>query len=109
MVRDVKYRNKPPEETLSFWADVRAGEEKWVFPYQEEADVIFNSAMVYELGALRQQAELAISRVPEMSPVYPIAARLQRELQFFDPIPEELLPHGSLLREFIGGSSYRDW
>ena len=109
MVRDVKYRNKPPEETLTSWADVRAGEEKWVFPYQEEADVIFNSAMVYELGALRQQAELAISRVPEMSPVYPIAARLQRELRFFDPIPEELLPHGSLLREFIGGSSYRDW
>ena len=109
MVRDVKYRNKPPEETLTFWADVRAGEEKWVFPYQEEADVIFNSAMVYELGALRQQAELAISRVPEMSPVYPVAARLLRELRFFDPIPEELLPHGSLLREFIGGSSYRDW
>lgn len=107
MVRDVKYRNKPAEETLRSWADVRAGEEKWVFPYQEEADVIFNSAMVYEVGALRQQAELAISRVPETSPVYPIAARLLRELRFFDPIPEALLPHGSLLREFVGGSSYR--
>lgn len=108
MVRDVKYRNKPPEETLSSWAEVRAGEERWVFPYQEEADVIFNSAMVYEIGALRQQAELAMRRVPEKSPVFPLAARLLRELRYFDPIPEDLLPRTSLLREFVGGSAYRE-
>lgn len=108
MVRDVKYRNKPPEETLAGWADVRAGEEKWVFPYQEEADVVFNSALVYEPGALRLQAEEALRRIPESSEVYPIAARLLKELHLFAPIPLRLLPATSLLREFVGGSTYRE-
>ncbi len=106
IVRDSKYRGAPATKSINMWANVRRGEHKWIFPYQENADVIFNSAMLYELSALRVQAEPLLRQVREIDPTYSEAHRLLKFLQFFEPIPCHLMPPTSLLREFLGGSSY---
>ena len=107
MVRDYKYRNYSAIETLKRWESVLEGEEDHIVPYQEEADVIFNSALVYELGALKQQAE---SILREVTPIYPEYSKAQRLLKFFsyiNPVHTWEIPPTSILREFLGGSSFR--
>lgn len=106
MIRDHSYRGYSAVDTLHNWDSVRAGEEKWVFPYQELADDMFNSAMVYELSALRPFAEPLLYQVPQALPEYATAQRLLRFLRLIRPIRSEQLPRASLLREFVGGSVF---
>lgn len=106
MVRDYRYRNYSPMETISRWPSVRAGEEEWIFPYQENADAMFNSAMIYELAALRRYAEPILAQVPNNVPEYSEAYRLLKFLSYFNYIQDKELPPTSLLREFLGGSSF---
>lgn len=106
MVRDARYRGVTPAETIRRWASVRRGEDKWIFPYQENADAMFNSSLLFELGVMRRRAEPLLDRVPHDIPEYAEAARLRRFLQYFEPISEEYIPSTSLLREFLGGSSF---
>jgi uridine kinase len=94
-------------ETISRWPSVRRGEDKWIFPYQETADSMFNSAMLYELAALRRFAEPILSQVKEDAKEYAEAYRLQRFLKYFNPISDNELPGTSLLREFLGGGSFQ--
>ena len=107
IVRDYRYRNYSAIDTISRWASVRAGEEKWIFPYQENADVMFNSAMLYELAALRRYAEPILRQVPKDAVEYAEAYRLLRFLSYFNYINDRELPPTSLLREFMGGSSFK--
>ncbi|MDO5036539.1 MAG: nucleoside kinase [Porphyromonas sp.] len=107
MVRDAQYRGTTASETIQRWTSVRSGEHKWVFPYQEEADVMVNSAMLYELGSLREEAEKVLSKVQEADPSYTEASRLLRLLKMFEPLPYDCVPPTSVLREFLGGSSFR--
>lgn len=106
MVRDAKFRGAPATKSLKMWADVRRGERKWIFPYQENADVIFNSAMLYEIAALKVQAEPLLLQVKESDPYYSEAHRLLKFLEFFESITFQHTPPTSLLREFLGGSSF---
>lgn len=106
MVRDSKFRGAPATKSLKMWADVRRGERKWIFPYQENADMMFNSAMLYEIAALKVQAEPLLLQVKESDPCYSEAHRLLKFLQFFEPITYNHMPPTSLLREFLGGSSF---
>lgn len=106
MVRDMKFRGTSAEETIMRWTDVRRGEEKWIFPYQENADIMFNSGMLYELPALKSQAVEALNEVQETSPAYPTASRLLEFLNLFESLPFESTPLNSLLREFLGGSAF---
>lgn len=106
IVRDGKYRGYSAFDTIRRWPSVRKGEEKWVFPYQENADAMFNSAMMYELAALRPFVEPLLRRVPRNTPEYSEAERLLRFIEQIQPIPTETLPPVSLLREFLGGSSF---
>ena len=106
IVRDYRYRGKSAVETLFQWASVRRGEERWVFPYQENADRVFNSAMVYELAALRRFAEPLLMEVPANVPEYSEAQRLLRFLRMIHYIRIDKLPGTSLIREFLGGSSF---
>lgn len=106
MCRDYTTRGCSAEDTLSRWPSVRRGEEKWIFPFQENADAIFNTAMVYELSALYPKAIKVLSEVPADSPLMPEAHRLLHFLTFFVPIPDKEIPMNSLLREFIGGSVF---
>lgn len=107
IVRDYRYRGYSAEQTISRWDSVRKGEDKWIFPYQENADVMFNSAMIYELAAIRRHAEPILSRVPRTVPEYSEAYRLLKFLGYFSYITDRELPPTSLLREFLGGSSFR--
>ena len=107
MVRDYRYRGRSAVDTLSQWASVRRGEERWVFPYQENADKVFNSAMVYELAALRRFAEPLLMEVPANVPEYSEAQRLLRFLRMIHYIRIDKLPGTSLIREFLGGSAFR--
>ncbi|NLY24522.1 MAG: nucleoside kinase [Bacteroidales bacterium] len=107
MVRDYRYRGYSAEQTISRWNSVRRGEDKWIFPYQENADVMFNSAMIYELAAIRRHAELILMQVPRTAPEYSEAYRLLKFLSYFNYITDRELPPTSLLREFLGGSSFR--
>ena len=107
MVRDARYRGYTAVDTISRWDSVRRGEEKWIFPYQENADVMFNSAMIYELAALRRHAEPVLERVPRTAPEYAEAYRLLKFLRYFNYITDKELPPTSLLREFLGGSSFQ--
>lgn len=107
MVRDARYRGVAPAETIRRWASVRRGEEKWIFPYQENADAMFNSSLLFELGVMRHRAEPLLARVPHDIPEYAEAARLHRFLSYFTPISEEYIPSTSLIREFLGGSSFK--
>jgi uridine kinase len=106
IVRDCRFRNYSARETIARWPSVRAGEDKWIFPYQENADAMFNSAMLYELAALRRQAEVILSEVQPNEPEFAEAYRLKKFLSYFRYIDIDELPGTSLLREFIGGSSF---
>ena len=107
IIRDYKYRGVNAQETIHRWPSVRAGENKWIFPYQENADVIFNTAMLFELAVIKQQAEPLLDLVPENCPEYAEAYRLRTFLDYIQPIPNRALPPTSLLREFLGGSSFK--
>jgi uridine kinase len=106
IVRDYKYRGYSAEQTINRWASVRKGEEKWIFPFQEQADIMFNSALIFELPVLKTFAEPIINQVPQWSPAYAEAHRLLKFLQYLKPIPDANIPTTSLLREFFGGSSF---
>lgn len=107
IIRDYRFRGYSAEDTINRWPSVRRGEDKWIFPYQENADAMFNSAMLYELAALRKYAEPILSRVQESSKANAEAYRLLRFLRYFNYIPTEELPGTSLLREFLGGGSFK--
>ena len=107
LVRDYRYRGYSAEQTISRWESVRRGEDRWIFPYQENADVMFNSAMIYELAAIRRHAEPILMQVPRTAPEYSEAYRLLKFLSYFNYITDRELPPTSLLREFLGGSSFR--
>ena len=106
IVRDHKYRGVSAAETIKRWPSVRAGETKWIFPYQEHADAMFNTAMLFELAIIKTQAEPLLEQVPENSAEYSEAYRLRKFLRYFAPMPFHQLPPTSLLREFLGGSSF---
>ena len=106
IIRDYKYRGVSAAETIRRWPSVRRGEERWIFPYQENADSTFNSSLLFELGVLKERGEAILSRVPRDTPEYAEAYRLRRFLSYFLPISEEYIPSTSLLREFLGGSSF---
>ncbi len=108
IVRDNKYRGHNAEDTLLQWKNIREGEEKYIFPYQEDVDKVINSALIYELGVLKTYAEPLLFSVDETSKVYPEALRLINFLRNFLPIPSEGVPADSVLREFIGGSVFQD-
>ena len=107
MVRDFQYRGASAEKTLMMWNSVRRGEEKYIFPYQESADFMFNSAHIYELAILKQYADPLLFNIPETSPVYNEARRLLKFLNYFLGYGSENVPGNSILREFIGGSVFR--
>lgn len=107
IVRDHTYRGYSAQQTISRWDSVRRGEDKWIFPFQENADVMFNSAMIYELAAIRRHAEPVLMQVPRTVPEYSEAYRLLKFLGYFNYITDRELPPTSLLREFLGGSSFR--
>ncbi len=107
IIRDYKYRGVSARETIHRWPSVRAGEEQWIFPYQENADAMFNSAMLYELAVIKQQAEPLLEQVPENCEEYAEAHRLLKFMRYFHPISYQQLSPTSLLREFLGGSSFK--
>lgn len=107
IVRDYKYRNRSAQETIQQWPSVRRGEERWIFPYQEEADEMVNTALLFELAALREQALPLLEQVPESAPEYSEAYRLRKFLSYLKPISTKGLPPTSLLREFLGGSTFK--
>ena len=107
IIRDHKYRGTSAEETIRRWPSVRRGEEKWIFPYQENADAMFNSSFVFELAVMKDYAESILRGVPSDVPEYAEAYRLRKFLSYFLPISSSLLPSTSLLREFLGGSSFK--
>jgi len=107
IIRDYRYRSYSARDTISRWDSVRAGEEKWIFPYQENADAMFNSALIFEFSVLRSFAEPILRQVPQNCPEYVEAHRLLRFIEYFVPISDPEIPPTSLLREFLGGSSFR--
>ncbi|MDY5322036.1 MAG: nucleoside kinase [Prevotella sp.] len=107
IIRDYKYRGVNAQETIHRWPSVRKGENKWIFPYQENADAMFNSAMLFELAVIKQQAEPLLEQVPENCEEYSEAYRLSKFLRNIKPIPNRDIPPTSLLREFLGGSSFK--
>lgn len=106
IVRDNKYRHTSPQDTIRRWPSVRRGEERWIFPFQENADVTFNSSLLFELGVMKRYALPLLENVPHNIPEYATAYRLRRLLNCFCDIPEAQVPSTSLLREFLGGSSF---
>lgn len=107
IIRDAKYRNVSPADTIRRWPSVRRGEERWIFPFQENADMMFNSSLLFELGVIKDRADELLRRVPHDEPEYAEAWRLRTFLRYFDSIPETYIPSTSLLREFLGGSSFK--
>ena len=107
IVRDYKFRNYTARDTIGRWPSVRRGEEKWIFPYQECADVMFNSALLFELAVLRKHAEPILADVPQFCEEYTEAHRMLKFLKYFIPIHDNEIPPTSLLREFLGGSSFK--
>ena len=106
IIRDNKFRNYNAADTLKMWEKISYGEERYIFPFQDDADMIINSALVYELGVLKTYAEPLLFSVSENDPVYPEALRLINFLRNFLPIPSEEVPDDSVLREFIGNSCF---
>ena len=106
IVRDFKYRGSSAEDTIKRWPSVRAGEQKWIFPFQEEADEMINTALIFEFAALRSQALPLLELVSQKKPEYSEAYRLRKFLDYIKPISTEGLPPTSLLREFLGGSTF---
>ncbi|MBO7409179.1 MAG: nucleoside kinase [Paludibacteraceae bacterium] len=107
IVRDYRYRGYSARDTIARCPSVRRGEEKWIYPYQEYADVMFNSALLFELAVLKRHAEPILEEVPKYCDEYSEAHRLQKFLSYFESIPEREIPPTSFLREFVGGSSFR--
>ncbi len=107
IIRDYNYRGYSAQETISRWPSVRAGEDKWIFPYQENADAMFNSSLLFEFAVLRQYAEPILMGVPRNCPEYSEAYRLLKFIKYFVAIRDNEIPPTSLLREFLGGSSFR--
>ena len=107
IIRDHKYRAVSARETIRRWPSVRAGENKWIFPFQENADAMFNTAMLFELAVIKSQAEPLLEAVPENCPEHAEAYRLLKFLRYIQPIPDTQIPPTSLLREFLGGSSFK--
>lgn len=107
IVRDSKYRHTSALDTIRRWQSVRRGEEKWIFPFSENADATFNSSLIFELGVMKNYAEPVLRDVPRDDVAYAEAYRLLRLLSYFEPIPADQIPTTSLLREFLGGSSFR--
>lgn len=107
IIRDFRFRNYSARETIARWPSVRRGEEKWIFPYQENADVMFNSALLFELAVLKKHAEPMLAEVPKFCEEYTETHRLLKFLKYFVPIHDREIPPTSLLREFLGGSSFR--
>ncbi len=107
LVRDARTRGNSARDTISMWASVRRGEEKNIFPYQEEADVMFNSALLFELSVIKQYAEPLLFSIPHEAPEYQEAKRLLKFLDYFMGVSGEDVPKNSILREFIGGSCFR--
>ena len=107
MVRDYYTRGSDATDTLKRWQSVRRGEDKYIFPYQENADVMFNSALFYEISVLRSKVEPILREVPDTMPEYGEAKRLLKFLDNFIPIAPDEIPPTSILREFIGGSSFK--
>ncbi|MCH5327013.1 MAG: nucleoside kinase [Duncaniella sp.] len=106
IIRDYKYRGASPLSTIRRWPSVRRGEEKWIFPYQENADSMFNSSLLFELSVIRDEAERVLRSVPRGCQEYAQAHRLRRFLSIFPPIEPQFIPPTSLLREFLGGSTF---
>ncbi len=106
IVRDYRYRNYSAKETLQRWKSVTNGEKKYIYPYQEEADVMFNTSIVYELGVLREYALPLLMEIKQEDAEYAEAKRLITLLSYFKPIGIEYIPESSILREFIGGSIF---
>lgn len=106
IIRDNKSRGYNAIETIARCESVRRGEERWIYPYQEEADVMFNSALLFELAVLKRHAEPLLDAVPKYVDEYTDAHRLLKELSYFEPVPEKEIPPTSFLREFVGGSSF---
>lgn len=107
IIRDRKFRGYSAEQTIHRWPSVRAGEEKWIFPFQENADRMINSALLYELAVLRNYVMPILEQVPIDAPEYDEALRLRQLVGFFEPISDKQIPKVSLLREFLGGSSFK--
>jgi uridine kinase len=107
IIRDFNYRSYSAQETISRWPSVRSGEDKWVFPFQENADVMFNSSLLFEFSVLRPHAEPILMGVPRNSPAYAEAYRLLKFIKYFVPVQDKEIPPTSLLREFLGGSSFK--
>lgn len=108
IIRDNKYRGHSAADTLRMWKNIRTGEEKYIFPFQDDADIVVNTALVYELGVLKTYAEPLLFSVEEDDPVYPEAMRLINFLRNFLSIPSDDVPKDSILREFIGGSGFKE-
>ncbi len=106
IIRDFKYRGTSAVETIRRWPSVRRGEERWIFPFQENADSTFNSSLLFELGVIKEYADDVLKSVPRDTPEYGEAYRLRKFLSYFTPIGDNLIPSTSLLREFLGGSSF---
>lgn len=107
IVRDARTRNITAKETIAMWDSVRRGEEQYIFPFQEEADIMFNSALIYELAVLKQYAEPLLFEIDKDCPEYVEAKRLLKFLDYFLPVPSEEIGKNSILREFIGGSCFK--
>lgn len=105
IVRDAAYRNTSAEQTLALWKNVRKGEQKYIFPFEDEADEVFNSSLVYELSVLKKPAEALLATVPHNSPHFSRALRLAELLRYFEPLDPAPVPPTSIIREFIGGST----
>lgn len=106
IVRDARTRGASAQQTIAMWPSVRRGEEKYIFPFQDDADVMFNSALVYELAVLKVYAEPLLFQIPRDCEEYIEAKRLLKFLDYFLPLPTEGINHNSLIREFVGGSCF---
>ena len=106
IVRDHKYRHTSALDTIRRWGSVRRGEEKWIFPFSENADATFNSSLIFELGVMKDYAMPLLKNVPRDDIAYAEAYRLMRLLSYFESIPADQVPTTSLLREFVGGSAF---
>ena len=107
IIRDARTRGSSAANTIDMWPSVRKGEEENIFPYQESADVVFNSALIYELSVLKQYAEPLLFGIDRDAPEYMEAKRLLKFLDYFVGVDSNLIPNNSILREFIGGSCFR--
>jgi uridine kinase len=107
IVRDQQFRGSSPESTINMWPSVRAGEFKWIYPFQEEANFVFNSELGYELSVMKKHALKSLEAIDSTSAYFVTANRLVKFLKYFVDIKDDLVPANSLLREFIGGGNFR--